>query len=57
MKPLKLSYYPGILDSIVANGIRDPINSFMTEILIILKPVHWFAWFLYDRDLRHKSLI
>ena len=56
MKPLKLSYYPGILDSIVDNGIRDPINSFMTEILIILKPVHWFAWFLYDRDLRNERV-
>ena len=28
-------------------------NSFMTEVLIIQKSVHWF---LYDRDLRHENI-
>ena len=32
-------------------------NSFMTEISIIYKPVHWFAeQNLYDRDLRHERV-
>ena len=31
------------------------INSFMTEVPIIKKPVHWsMDWFLYDRSLRRK---
>ena len=35
------------------------IDSFMTEVLIIQKVVHWFAqqiWLLYDRDLCHERV-
>ena len=40
------------------NTVRFPsCNSFMTEVSIIKKPVHWFAdRFPYDRDLRHERL-
>ena len=34
-------------------------NSFMTEAVIIQKPVHWFVlvhWFLYDNGLRHERV-
>ena len=53
-----------LLDSVVLSLVSEQINvfySFMTEVSIIKKPVHWFEsklmnWFLYDRDLRHKGV-
>ena len=36
------------------------LNSFMTETVIMLKPVDWFIisidWFLYDNGLRHERV-
>ena len=31
------------------------VNSFITEVPIIKKPVHWFDWILYDRGLCHEK--
>ena len=28
----------------------------MAEVPIVLKPVRWFAEFLYDKDLRHEMV-
>ena len=39
---------------------EERLESFMTEVLIIQKPVNWFAeqinvdWFLYDRNFRER---
>ena len=41
---------------------EEHYESFMTEVIIIQKPVHWFAeqiimdWFLYDKNLRHERV-
>ena len=32
------------------------LNSFMTEAVIIYKPVHSVDWFLYDNGLRHERV-
>ena len=41
--------------------MKFTVNSFMTEVPIIQKPVHWFAlqmdWFLYAKDSVMKELI
>ena len=39
----------------------ETFNAFMTEVSILKKPVHWFAfkpldWFLYDRNLRYERV-
>ena len=41
--------------------VPDILNSFMTEAVVIEKPVHWLEtkpldWFLYDRGLRQKGV-
>ena len=40
------------------NCLNISFNPFMTEAVIISKPVHWFAmdWFLYDNGLRHERV-
>ena len=41
---------------------EERLESFMKEVFIIQKPVHWFAeqinmdWFLYDRNLCHERV-
>ena len=41
---------------------EERLESFMTEVIIIQKPVHWFAeqinmdWFLYDRNFCHERV-
>ena len=40
-------------DQFACKELLMTINSFMTEVPIIQKPVS-MNWFLYDRDLRHE---
>ena len=58
---LNCSYLLTVLSRTHPGHIWTWINSFMTRVPIIKKPVHWFDlqivdWFLYDRDLRHERV-